>query len=90
MSAGIRLKPHIEIRQFTGACELVRMGSDVSIVSELDAQYYVGQGVEFRPFVPNVPHKLSLVRPVHRHPSKLTLEFLTIFEDSLKHWRVHS
>lgn len=90
ISAGIPLKPHIEIRQFTGACELVRMGSGVSIVSELDAQYYIGQGIEFRPFEPNVPHKLSLVRPVHRHPSKLTLEFLTTFEASLKDLRVNS
>ncbi|MEO9459653.1 MAG: LysR substrate-binding domain-containing protein [Lentilitoribacter sp.] len=87
-AAGVPLKPHIEIRQFTAACELVKNGAGLSIVSELDARSYTDQGVDFRPFEPGIPHKLSLVRPIHRHPSKLTLEFMSMFEESLKNLRM--
>lgn len=88
IAAGVPLNPFVEIRQFTSACELVCEGLGVSIVSELDAQQYVNRGLAFRPFKPLLTHKLSLVRPAHRHPSALTLEFLTLFEDSLKALRV--
>lgn len=73
----------IETRQFTGACELVALGVGVSVVSELDARTYQGR-LEFRPFAANVPHKLSLVRPVHEMASMITLDFMEAFQESLK------
>jgi DNA-binding transcriptional LysR family regulator len=82
-AGGVAMQSLVELRQFTGACELVRLGLGVSVVSELDAQSYAGRGLGFRPFVPQVPHRLSLLRPVHHHPSMLTLEFLEAFEQSL-------
>ena len=78
------LTSHIEIRQFTAACELVCRGAGVSVVSELDAVKYCGQGLDFRPFVPVLPHTLSLVRPVLAQPSMVALEFIENFSASLQ------
>lgn len=75
-------KQIIETRQFTGACELVSLGVGVSIVSELDARTYEGR-LEFRPFTPNIAHQLSIVRPIHKTPSMITLDFMEAFKDSL-------
>lgn len=74
--------PVVETRQFTGACELVSLGAGVSIVSELDARTYDGR-LGFRPFAPNIPHQLSLVRPIHQAPSMIAVEFMEKFKESL-------
>ena len=74
----------LEIRQFTAACELVCQGTGVAVVSELDAIKYARQGLGFRPFVPAIPHRISLVRPVTQQPSMVTLEFMELFADSLQ------
>ncbi len=79
----ISLRSHIEVRQFTAACELVRHGAGVSVVSELDAVKYQDLGVRFRPFRPSLPHCVSLVRPIHKTPSLITLEFMEAFKESL-------
>lgn len=78
----VKPKQVVETRQFTGACELVALGVGVSIVSELDARNYAGR-LEFRPFTPMVPHQLSLVRPIHKMPSMITLDFMETFKESL-------
>ncbi len=75
-------KSIVETRQFTGACELVMRGVGVSVVSELDARSYHDQ-LDYRPFAPSVPHQLSLVRPIHKMPSKITLDFMEAFQNSL-------
>lgn len=75
-------KPIVETRQFTGACELVALGVGVSIVSELDARNYEGR-LEYRPFTPNIPHQLSLVRPIHQAPSMIAVDFMEKFKESL-------
>lgn len=77
------LLSYIEVRQFTAACELVCHGAGVSIVSELDAAKYVDLGLDFRPFHPTLPHVISLVRPSHKMPSLITLEFTEDFIASL-------
>jgi DNA-binding transcriptional LysR family regulator len=87
VSNGLPFKSLVETRQFTCACELVSHGTGVSIVSELDARSYEARGVSFRPFFPNVPHHLSLLRPNHKPASMLTLEFLSMFEKSLSEFR---
>lgn len=73
----------VETRQFTGACELASLGVGVSVVSELDARNYKGR-LQYRPFAANLPHKLSLVRPIHKMPSMITLDFMEAFQESLK------
>jgi DNA-binding transcriptional LysR family regulator len=73
----------VETRQFTGACELVSLGVGVSVVSELDARNYKDR-LQYRPFEANAPHKLSLVRPIHKMPSMITLDFMEAFQESLK------
>lgn len=75
-------KSIVETRQFTAACELVMRGVGVSVVSELDARSYEDQ-LDYRPFVPIVPHQISLVRPVHKMSSKITLDFMEAFKESL-------
>lgn len=77
----------VETRQFTAACELVAQGVGVSVVSELDARTYDGR-LDFRPFAPRVPHQISLVRPIHKLPSKITLDFLEDFKASLSEFEV--
>ncbi len=84
LAAGVEIKPVVEARQFTAACELVARRVGVSIISELDAAGYRARGLSYRPFSPAIPHKLSLVRPVHKHPSMITLEFMELFRDSLR------
>ena len=84
LSAGVEMNSIVEARQFTAACELVLRGVCLSIISELDATGYRARGLEFRPFAPAVPHRLALVRPVHKHPSMITLEFMDEFRDSLR------
>lgn len=75
-------KSIVETRQFTAACELVMRGVGVSVVSELDARNY-HERLGYRPFAANVPHCISLVRPIHKIPSKITLDFMEAFEKSL-------
>ena len=74
--------PVVETRQFTGACELVALGTGVSIVSELDARTYQGR-LNFRPFSPNIPHQLSLVRSIHQARSMIATDFMEAFKESL-------
>jgi DNA-binding transcriptional LysR family regulator len=73
----------VETRQFTAACDWVSHGLGGSIVSELDAVKFADQNIQTRPFAPEIPHRLSLVRPVHRQPSAITLEFIDAFAASL-------
>jgi len=77
----------VETRQFTAACELVAQGVGVSVVSELDAQTYKDR-LDYRPFVPSVPHEICLVRPIHKRPSKITLDFMEEFKASLSEFEV--
>lgn len=86
-SEHVELKSAIEVRQFTAACELVSQGFGVSIVSELDAAKYSAAGVAFRPFVPQVPHKLTLIRPTLKRSSLVALEFMQMFKESLEPYR---
>lgn len=81
---GVRIPSWVEIRQFTSACMLVAEGAGVSIVSEMDARQHDGKGLIIRPFTPEIPHRLFLLRSIHSAPSLITLEFMEAFEDSLK------
>lgn len=79
----IEMNSKIEVRQFTSACEFALQGMGVSIISELDAAGYVESGLEYRPFVPSVPHRLTLLQPIQKQPSLITTEFLELFRESL-------
>ncbi len=86
--ADVPLSRLVETRQFTSACEIVSTGVGVAVVSELDAVRYKDRGVSFRPFEPALSHRLSLVRPVLKPPSMVTLEFIDTFADSLRPFEV--
>ena len=87
-SDGAALAGLVETRQFTAACQLVAHGLGVAIVSEFDADMYVGRGLVKVPFEPALHHRLSLVQPVNRRASELTEEFLQTFADSLEPFAV--
>lgn len=87
-SQGVAINSLVEIRQFTAACELVSRGLGVSVVSELDAEGYRDRGVLFRPFEPRIPHRLAIVRPTHKDPSLIMMEFMDMFRESLDRFRV--
>lgn len=82
-NAGVRIPSWVEVRQFTSACMLVAEGAGVSIVSEMDARQHEDRGLILRPFAPETPHRLSLLRPTHAAPSLITIEFIEAFETSL-------
>lgn len=88
LGAGVDLNSTVETRQFTAACELVLRGVGISVVSELDAEGYRARGLEFRPFSPAVPHRLAILRPIHSHPSMITLEFMEAFRESLRPFEI--
>ena len=87
-SAEVELQSHIEVRQFTAACELALRGLGVAVVSELDAFQFTERGLCHRPFTPRLPHKLSLVRPILKQPSLVTLEFIEHFVASLNEFKL--
>jgi DNA-binding transcriptional LysR family regulator len=68
------------------ACERVARRVGVSIISELDAAAYATRGLSYRPIAPAIPipHKPSLVRPVHKYPSMITPEFMELFREGLR------
>ena len=84
----ITMKCRIETRQFTAACMIVAEGFGVSIVSEMDAENYRDKGLVIRPFLPEVPHVLSLLRPIHSPSSMIALEFLEYFQESLAPYKI--
>ncbi|MCC1494867.1 LysR substrate-binding domain-containing protein [Cognatishimia sp. F0-27] len=83
----VALTSRIETRQFTAACELVLRGLGVSVISELDAAQYASRGLQSRPFRPRIPHQLSLVRPILKPASMITLDFIESFAASLAPFR---
>lgn len=85
---GVAINSLVEIRQFTAACELVSRGLGVSVISELDAEGYRGRGVAFRAFEPRIPHRLAIVRPTHKNPSLVMMEFMDMFRESVAGYRV--
>lgn len=85
---GVALNSLVETRQFTAACELVARGMGAAIISKLDAAEYAGRGIQWRPFEPAISHRLALVRPIHKHPSMITLEFMEQFRRSLAPFEV--
>lgn len=77
------LNSWIEVRQFTTACTFVSEGHGVSIVSALDAEQFRDQGIEIRPFEPEIVHRISLLRPTNGSTSPLILDFLRDFAESV-------
>ena len=69
--------------------ELVSNGHGVSVLSELEVFKYVNAGLDYRPFVPKIPHRLTLLRTVLKIPSLVALEFMQMFEESLEPFYQH-
>lgn len=84
LDADVPLKTLVETRQFIAACELVSLGIDVAIVSELDALKFIGKEIQARPFKPLLTHRLSLLRPMSKQLSAISLEFISAFTSSLE------
>ncbi len=82
-SRGVTMPTWVQARQFSSACLLVAEGSGVSVVSELDARAYEHTGLVLRPFRPELPHRMAIVRPISSPLSMIALEFIDEFTDSL-------
>jgi len=80
----------IEVRQFTTACEIVSRGQGVSVVSAVDAGSYEDKGLVIREFEPKLTHKLSVLRPIARSQSLVTLDFIDVFKESLSAYSVNA
>jgi DNA-binding transcriptional LysR family regulator len=87
-SRGLTMPSRIETRQFTAACMLVASGAGVAVVSEMDAREYEPRGLILRPFRPQLPHRLVLMRPTNARSSLITQDFLEEFEASLAPYRL--
>ena len=89
LSHNVNISSWIETRQFNTACMLVAEGRGVSIVSEMDAREHESRGLIIRPFKPNIPHILMLVRNTQSVSSMIALEFLEFFSESLRRFRLN-
>lgn len=72
------LLPHLD-RQF---CVEVR-----ARLIEPDACQFMNRGLDFRPVLLAVPHRLSLARPIHKPPSMTAPELMKGFAQSLAPFR---
>ncbi|MGR3715069.1 MAG: LysR substrate-binding domain-containing protein [Shimia sp.] len=74
----------VEVRQFTTACTMVAAGMGASIVSALDAEEYRSTGIVVRPFLPEITHKITILRPASGARSPVVLDFIDSFLDSVR------
>lgn len=74
------IKPNIIIEStYTGPiCSLISSGMGVSIIDILTANAYSEQGIDIRPFKPNIPCELKLVLPATQVLSKPAKNFISI------------
>lgn len=82
--AGVVLNSWIEVRQFTTACTIVASGRGASVVSALDAEQFRDCGLVIRPFLPEIHHRITVLRPVSGERPVLALDFLESFIRSLR------
>ena len=72
----------IEVRQFTAACTIVAEGAGASVVSALDAEQFRDRLV-IRPFLPEIVHRISILRPATGARPLIALDFIDAFVQSL-------
>lgn len=84
----VEINSLVEVRQFTTACTMVAEGMGASIVSALDAEEYRKSGIVVRPFLPNIHHRLSILRPSSGAKSPVVLDFIDTFIQSLRPYTV--
>lgn len=82
--AHVDMPSWIEVRQFTSACELVAEGAGASVVSALDAEQFRERGIVIRPYLPEIHHRISILRPATGARSLIALDFLEAFLESLR------
>lgn len=86
-SCGVKPISKIQTRQFGAACRLVAEGVGVSIVSELDAYEFAHCKIVLRPFFPRVTHNLDILHSRVTPSSRIGLEFIEAFVESLTPFR---
>lgn len=83
-AVGAEFKGVVEARQFAPACIMVAEGYGVSVLSEIDAREYEGEGLVIRPFKPTIPFHINILYPAYMPRSIATLEFVEAFKKKLK------
>lgn len=89
-TCGVTPNSKVETRQFGAACRLVAEGVGVSVVSELDAREFAHTGLAWRPFFPRVAHNLDVLHSRLSPSSRIGLEFIEAFVESLEPFRAEA
>lgn len=85
IDANVNRRMVFQTNHFATACALVAQGAGLTIVDPFSAQAYFGKGVRLRPFLPEIPFRVNLIRPANRPTPVIVEEFLAqLTEDQLK------
>ncbi len=66
VDAGVQRRNFVSCQTAAGVCELVAAGMGVAVINPLTALRYEGRGVVMRPFLPQLPFRISALRPLDR------------------------
>ncbi len=79
--AGVVRRMSVSCQSATGICELVARGLGVSIINPLSALKYQKHGLVLKPFAPQVPFRISALRPLDRPQMENINRFLRCLEE---------
>ena len=82
--AGVRRRQLIETQLSEIACVLVAEKAGLSLVDPFSASEFIGRGVVFRAFRPDIFFDAAILLPEGRPISALALEFLDTFRDAFR------
>ena len=83
---GANWDPVAETQFFATNCELVALGSGVSVVDKITAEHYAHIGFISRPFAPRIIHEVALMFPEGKIPSTVALDFAEVFRELKIHF----
>jgi DNA-binding transcriptional LysR family regulator len=76
LDADVNRRLILQTNHFATAYALVAQGAGVTIVDPFSALAYFGRGVRLRPFLPEIPFRVNLIRPASQASPLIVEEFL--------------
>ena len=84
IDANVNRRMVFHTNHFAAACALVAQGAGVTIVDPFSALAHSGKGIRLRPFAPEIPFRVNLIRPANQPAPVIVDDFLTqLAEDQL-------
>jgi DNA-binding transcriptional LysR family regulator len=84
IDANVNRRMVFHTNHFATACALVAQGAGVTIVDPFSALAHSGKGIRLRPFAPEIPFRVNLIRPANQPAPVIVEDFLTqLAEDQL-------